>query len=272
MPTGIPGGSINGVATSQLGGIITASDILSPFASPSSWDSITIGGLTWGTANGPAGPNGAASTGGLDGVVSVAAPGMPATPSGYVVIEGAERRFSWDPKHGKSQEGWTPTYQGTKGKQFKIKFRMWTDAQFQYWLTYRKMFDYLLLKIGSGATPVSPTATAVSAAGGSGGTVNALSVSNPKLAMLGIRAIYVEVIHELKPVGDKLEYETAVDVWEFRPPPARNATATANGASGEPTHREGQPLKFEVARTPGEKAVLRDTLALAAQVAQSGKP
>jgi hypothetical protein len=88
--------------------------------------------------------------------------------------------------------------------------------------------------------------------------------------MLGIRAIYVEVIHELKPVGDKLEYETAVDVWEFRPPPARNATATANGASGGRS-----PISFSVARTPSEIAVLKDTLArdaLAAQVAQSGKP
>lgn len=272
MTQGIPGGSINGAPTTQLGGTIT--NVLSPFTAPEAWDSITIGGMVWGSPGAPSpnqlpglpppfGGSGGFQTTGLDGIVTTAVQGQPGTPNGYVVIDGAERRFSWDPKHGKSQEGWVPTYQGTKGKQFKLRFRMWTDAQFQYWLTYRDMFDYLLLKIGSGATPVAPGKPTLNASSGSGGTVSALSISNPKLAMLGIHAIYVENIHELKPIGDKLEFESVVDVWEFRPPPPRNASATANGAKTRPA------IGFHVSRTPSEIAVEKDVIARDALAAQA---
>lgn len=191
--------------------------------SPTAWDSITIGGLTWGTPAGPAAP--ASSFTGLDGVVATAPSTSRPTPNGSVRVEGAERRFSWDPKHGKSQEGWQPTYQGTKGKQFKLRFRMWTDAQCLYWEEYRKMFDYLLLKVGSGSTPISPKAIAAKE------QVNALSVYHPKLYQLGITAIYVEIVGGLDQVGDDGLYESVVSVWEFRPPPDRPTTSTPKGAS-----------------------------------------
>jgi hypothetical protein len=252
---------INGAASPLLGGTITASAILSPFGNPSAWDTITIGGLTWGSPTGPAGPSTGATIVGLDGIVTVATPASlqslaqppvapSPTPNGYVVIEGAERRFSWDPKHGKAQEGWLPTYQGTKGKQFKLRFRMWTDSQFQYWLQYRKMFDYLLLKLNAGATVVGSQSTAA------GNQVNALAVSNPKLAMVGIKAIYCEVIHEMKPFGDKGEYEVQVDVWEFRPPPPRNTVSTPSGTGPPSRTAKG----FQYYRTPTQVQVAQQTV------------
>ena len=282
----------NNIDTGLLEDTITAKSILSPFGNPSAWDTITIGGLTWGSPIGPAGPSAGATIVGLDGIVTSPAPASlqslaqppvapSPTPNGYVVIEGAERVFSWDPKHGKAQEGWLPTYQGTKGKQFKLKFRMWTDAQFQYWLQYRKMFDYLLLKLSAGFTVVAPTAstaptvtattTTITSATGtrtqttyakSSGSVNALSVSHPKLKMIGITAIYCEVIHELKPVGTLGEFEVQVDVWEFRPPPPRNTSGTINGTNKSPPTT---PLTFQ---TPTQKEeALVEAKIVAAQAA-----
>ena len=110
----------NNIDTGLLEDTITANSILSPFGNPSAWDTITIGGLTWGSPIGPAGPSAGATIVGLDGIVTSPAPASlqslaqppvapSPTPNGYVVIEGAERVFSWDPKHGKAQEGWLPT-------------------------------------------------------------------------------------------------------------------------------------------------------------------
>jgi hypothetical protein len=276
---------------------ITANPILSPFGTPSAWDMITIRGQTWGAPSNsgsyvpiatvnplgiqaPSLDAGKAlrvkvgqTIAGLDGIVTQAAPGSPPTPNGYVVIEGAERRYSWDPKHGKAQEGWNPTYQGTKGKQFKIKFRMWTDAQFQYWLQYRKMFDYLLLKLNAGATVVGVTGGTASAIA-TGTQVNALKVRHPKLSMLGISAIYCENVGELKPVGDKGEWEVQVDVWEFRPPPPRNTVGTPTGTGPS----SGQVKGFQFYRTLTQVQIAIQTLIaeqhafLDSQAASAGEP
>lgn len=250
---------------------ITANVIVSPFAVPSAWEQITIGGQSWG---GSTSVSSASDTiAGLDGIVTVAAPGSPPTSNGYVVIEDAERRYSWDPKHGKAQEGWSPTYQGTKGKQFKIKFRMWTDAQFQYWLQYRKMFDYLLLKLNAGAQVVSATGGTVQGIA-AGTQVNALKVRHPMLNMVGINAIYCENVKAPKPVGDKGEWEAQVDVWEFRPPPPRNTVSTARG-TGPPTRTA---KGFQYYRTPTQVQIAQQTLLaeqhafLDNQAAQAGNP
>ena len=203
--------------------------VLSPFLSPQSWDSITVGGLTWGEPNAPA-PGLAAF---LDGY---------ATQGGSIEIDGAERFYSWDPKHGKGQAGHTPTFQGNKPKPFRLIFKMWTDSQFFAWQVYQLAFQYDGTKIGVPPTPV---------AGG-----------HPSLALLGISAIYCNSIGEVKKLDDRGMFASTVTVTQYLPPPPVNVASTPTGAiTIQPINVVGTPPN------PALAALQQQRDALAAQAA-----
>jgi hypothetical protein len=204
--------------------------VLSPFLSPQSWDSITVGGLTWGSPNGIAAPEGF-----LDGY---------AIQGGSIEIDGAELFYSWDPKHGKGQEGHTPTFQGNKPKPFRLIFKMWTDAQFFAWQVYQLAFQYDGTKLGVPPTPVS--------------------IQHPALALLNISAIYCNSIGEVKKTGDQLMFASTVTVTQYLPPPPLNVASTPVGAiTIQPINIVGK------APNPALSALVQQRDALLAQAAAS---
>jgi hypothetical protein len=168
-----------------------------------------------------------------------------ATQGGSIEIEGAERYYSWDPKHGKGQEGHTPTFQGNKPKPFRLVFKMWTDAQFFAWQVYQLAFQYDGTKLGVPPVPVS--------------------IQHPALAMLGISAIYCNSIGEVRKASDQLMFTSTVTVTQYLPPPPLNVASTPVGAiTIQPINISGK------APNPALTALVQQRDALAARVAQGG--
>lgn len=75
-------------------------DGTSPFSSPLSWDTITIGGMQW---------------------------------WGKFEIRRAKRKYKWDVKDASGQEGATETYRGRRPETFTIRFYIWTDLMWLNW-------------------------------------------------------------------------------------------------------------------------------------------
>jgi hypothetical protein len=98
----------------------------SPYAAPSLWDQIQIGGLTWGgftTDN-------------------------PVRCGGGIEIRGATRFYKIDQKDGAGLDGATQTYRGQKPKPFDLIFSWWTDLQDAWWVTFSTQFNYSASKPG----------------------------------------------------------------------------------------------------------------------------
>jgi hypothetical protein len=98
--------------TINIAPITITSGSSSPWGSPKSWDSITIGGVTYGTA-------------------LPSPPGQPPI-GGKVRIRGAERFYKIDIKDPKGADGWSITYRGVRPKPFQIVFSIWTQLQYDY--------------------------------------------------------------------------------------------------------------------------------------------
>jgi hypothetical protein len=225
--------------------------VLSPFLSPQSWDSITVGGLTWGNPTSQIQATNVASaesaffadvanslaiTGVLDGF---------ATQGGSIEIEGAERFYSWDPKHGKGQDGHTPTFQGNKPKPFRLIFKMWTDAQFFSWQVFQLAFQYDKTALLDPPKPVS--------------------IVHPSLTLLGISAIYCNSIGQVRKVSDQLMFQSIVTVTQYLPPPPRNVASTPVGAiTLNPINISGKAPNPAIAEKLKQIAALKATAAGAA--------
>ncbi len=209
--------------------------VLSPFLSPQSWDSITVGGLTWGSPSLPP----------LPGVPTAFADGY-AVQGGSIEIDGAERFYSWDPKHGKGQEGHTPTFQGNKPKPFRLIFKMWTDDQFFAWQVFQLAFQYDGTKLGVPPKPVS--------------------IQHPALTLLGISSIYCNSIGNVRKVSDQLMFQAIVTVTQYLPPPPVNVASTPVGAiTVQPINIQGVPPNPAIVA----KTQQRDALLAAAAAAGS---
>lgn len=92
---------------------IQVGDLTSPWVDPKSWDTITVGALSW---------------------------------YGKFEIHRARRLYDWDVKRGPGLEGATQTYRGKKPQAFEIAFYIWTDLMWTNWKAFSLQFQYSGIK------------------------------------------------------------------------------------------------------------------------------
>lgn len=190
----------------------------SPWVDPRAWDSISIGGVTYG----PYSPPQSITTQTIVGSAPVPSVHF-ASVGGKVRVKGASRHYKIDIKDPQGSDGWTITYRGLRPKHFELEFTMWTDDQYKYFVnSIIPALQYSGVK-----NQVQPVA-----------------VYHPALANLGISVIFIEEIGAIEPVTDgPNEFKCRVRVAEFIQPPPINTTATptASKTVNPPTSPGVQP-------------------------------
>lgn len=184
-----------------------ASSGSSPWANPSGWDTIWIGGVYYGPGFGP---------------------------GGRVRVKGAHRSYRLDKKQPKGQDGWVVTYRGKEGRPFDITFWMLNDEQYDYFTqnVLQALFYGAGLDIDSPNVLSSLSGTQANSLNPNG--IQALGVYHPSLAAIQINSIEVEDIGAIEPsshepTGTPEWYTCTVRVSEYLPPPPQNTTATPTG-------------------------------------------
>ena len=136
----------------------------------------------------------------------------PVNSPGLAILSGFVRKHDFDKKKGRGTNGATLTFDQLPPCEGTIKFLIWTDAQYQAWLTFQKLFKY---------DPTKKSVTAVSIFHSSLAEIN---LSQVVCEHLGARVMEREPGYGL--------YSYTVKLCEWRPPPAKANTSTV--ATGLP--------------------------------------
>lgn len=144
---------------------------------------------------------------------------------GHCVIDGAALTNRWEEKEGDGQDGDSTTLKGRKNAHFTCTFELWDEPglgvdHFVAWDIFAE-----LLKNSAKTTPLS-----------------ALDIYHPDLARLGISAVQVEEIGQLKHDGTG-GATVAVKFLEYRAPKPKSGTpgGSASGPDGSKPGEEPDP-------------------------------
>jgi hypothetical protein len=179
------------------------------------WDSIVVGGVVW---------------------------------LGKVEIHGAKRFYKWDTKPTPGGEGWSDAYIGTRPKPFHIRFYIWSDSMYAY-------FVNMILPIFQNSGVKS--------------LVKAFTVNHPSLQNLNINALVTDYIGAIEKVSDDMMFMCEIEVHEHQLPVPLDVTTTPLAALGYPAVLPGGGIPpvtatssaaLLVAAAAAEAAVLADTL------------
>jgi len=175
----------------------------SPWTAPGLWDSIVIGGVSYGWANG-------------DG------------PGGKVRIQNCSRKYKLDIKDASGSDGATTTYKGVRPGKWTITFYIWTADQYDHFVD-----DVLPALLYSGVKNAANPAGIQSLA------VQHPVFSN--LAISSVIIEQIDGI-EPEEDGPGM-FHCKVHVAEYLPSPPVNTTATPAGSKGtnQPTSIGLQP-------------------------------
>jgi hypothetical protein len=142
---------------------------------------------------------------------------------GHCTIDGAALTNRWEEKEGDGQDGDSTTLKGRKNAHFTVTFELWDEPTkgVDHFATWDSIF-LPLLKNSTSTTPLS-----------------ALDIYHPDLARLGISAVQVEEIGQLKHDGQG-GATCSVKFLEFRPPKPKSGTPGGSKAGGGGT-APGEP-------------------------------
>lgn len=216
-----------GVTDTSIENIVGGPVSSSPWSVPQVWDTITIGGVTYGPLATAMTSQESVVAIGPRQIARLSSNSVGASPvGGKVRVRRAGRVYKFDKKNPQGQEGWTTTYRGFKPRVFAIEFYIWTAAQYDYYV--ESVFPVLLNN-------------------GINDSVQALSVQYPTLTQLGILSVFVESIDAIEEITDDRDkmYRQVVNVSEYIQPPPKNVTATPIGSkTTEPLPDGVKPTDF----------------------------
>ncbi len=138
---------------------------------------------------------------------------------GLAKINEFKTKREFDIKKGKGTFGATITFVGRPPSTGSITFYLWEAAHFDAWSTFRDQFKF------------DPTKKAI----------QAIDIFHPSLSEIDMNSFVCEGISAWKHEGKGL-YSIDVDLLEYFPPPAKNATGTPSGSKsdGKGTSKTGK--------------------------------
>lgn len=165
--------------------------------------------------------------------------GVDSSSCGLVTVTTPGLKYLLDKKKGPGTQKRAVTHRGTDGADIKLKFRMWTGAQFDAWAEYQGLFEF------------DPTKK----------KFKAIEIEHPALLFLNLRTFLTELIGPIIDEGKGL-YSVTVELTEYSPPPKTNVTKTPDGVQFGPPSNLAGPLtdaRSESERTRDQLLALANT-------------
>lgn len=143
---------------------------------------------------------------------------------GKIQIRGAARRFAWDVKHSQGLVGFNQTYRGQPHKPFGIRFFIWTDSMYNYWVN---AYQVILMSLAGISIPVP--------------------VSHPSLSNIGITGICIDEVGGIEQISDDMMFKVDVGVHEYLPVKPIPVTTTPTAPAPPPKPTAGSPPAYTTA-------------------------
>ena len=140
---------------------------------------------------------------------------------GKIQLRGAALKYLWDVKHSQGIVGFNQTYRGQPHKPFQIRFFIWTDSMYNYWVS---AFQVLLKSLAGISLPVP--------------------ISHPSLTNLSITTICIDELGAIEQVSDDMMFKVDVMVHQYLPPAPVPVTTTPASPAAPPKPKAGAPPAF----------------------------
>jgi hypothetical protein len=128
-----------------------------------------------------------------------------------IALVTTKRGNRYDVKKAKGRSFATITVQGFDPAEVKVLVKLWTRQQLNAWASILPVL-------------ISPSKT------NADGTLNALDIYHPALALMNVGAVVIRSVSALKPSPVRGIWESDIECLEYKPVKAKNDTATVKGA------------------------------------------